>query len=73
MVEELDSLNKEIATLKNDKFELETSLDDLKRTLKLTESEKESQVITFDLIYSIAYEFFCELYFIECLSFIFFF
>lgn len=47
MAEELESLKKEITSLKTDKFELETNLEDLKRTLKLTESEKESQVIRF--------------------------
>ncbi len=42
-------LKKELNTLKIDKLELETTVEDLKRTLKLT--EKESQVNVFLNLY----------------------
>ncbi len=42
MMDECESLKREINKLKSDKLDLETTVDDLKRTLKLT--DKESQV-----------------------------
>ena len=42
LLDECESLKREMNKLKNDKLELETTVEDLKRTLKLT--EKESQV-----------------------------
>lgn len=43
MIKEIDSLKEELAEAKSEKLELETNIEDLKQTLKLT--EKESQVI----------------------------
>ena len=43
MIDETELLKRETKSLSKEKLELETTVDDLKRTLKLT--EKESQVI----------------------------
>ncbi len=43
MIDETEFLKREAKTLSKEKLELEATIDDLKRTLKLT--EKESQVI----------------------------